>query len=651
MSTLFGGGEGSEEGGATLYSTLGFGASALLQGSNRASTLFGSVSNDASSPGEADAAQQHQQHHQQDRGESEGADSPLSFGRGSSMSPQEATALRNVTRRSGRRDEKESGRESLLSEGRLLQLESENASLVAEVERLREKVGRLERRSLQTSRSMSLESSRRLTQRRRHLLRDSILHTVEEGESLRVSRDKMSRTASIGTATVLRELPRSSSSIQAGETARVVAERVVAVAKEPLRGDHTAYLCSRRFADDVVRVAEGCALLFESEPRVLRLESPTYVFGDVHGNLEDLHFFSDHIWKLGVSLVAGHLLFLGDYVDRGLSSLEVVAYLFALKLKHPRKVWLLRGNHETRDVNGWKQHYGDRSFLWQCEHRFGEELGGAVWETVNVAFDRLPLAALVDDEIFCVHGGIPRRPVDADPDASRIDLLDCVPPRTTINPPDPACDPSLQHMASECVWSDPALEDQESDLGDDGFGDSLRGGGTICFGHRAIRDFLNETGCAFIMRAHEAHAYGVALSKSATVFTIFSTSKDHHQGVFARAGCVLVDLEAIQVINRSPHYRNRFVHRRDSVSLAGLSPDEIRRRAALGLVVPSDDSDFALGFHDDDQYYDDEEDDPTLDEDDDDFETDERALGPAARKIETNYSFPDDDDDDDGVGG
>ena len=56
------------------------------------------------------------------------------------------------------------------------------------------------------------------------------------------------------------------------------------------------------------------------------------------------------------------------------------------------------------------RHYGDRSFLWQCKHRFGDELGPVVWEGVNACFDRLPLCAVIDDEICCVHGGMPRRP-------------------------------------------------------------------------------------------------------------------------------------------------------------------------------------------------------------------------------------------------
>ena len=88
------------------------------------------------------------------------------------------------------------------------------------------------------------------------------------------------------------------------------------------------------------------------------------------------------------------------------------------------------------------------------------------------------------------------------------------------------------------------------------------------------------------MRAHEAHAEGVAVSKGARVFTVFSTSKDHNQGSQAMAGCILVDFEKMQVINRSPAYRNQYVHRRDSVSVARLSEGEIEKRIKLGLVTP-----------------------------------------------------------------
>jgi len=81
--------------------------------------------------------------------------------------------------------------------------------------------------------------------------------------------------------------------------------------------------------------------------------------------------------SLGMALMAGNFVFLGDYVDRGKNCLEVIAYLHAMKLLLPHKITLLRGSHETRDVNGWEEHYGQRSFLSQCNQRFGEQLGKA----------------------------------------------------------------------------------------------------------------------------------------------------------------------------------------------------------------------------------------------------------------------------------
>ena len=84
------------------------------------------------------------------------------------------------------------------------------------------------------------------------------------------------------------------------------------------------------------------------------------------------------------------------------------------------------------------------------------------------------------------------------------------------------------------------------------------------FGHAAIDQFLEANNLSYIIRAHEAHANGVSLSKGGRVFTVFSTSKDHRQGSNAMAGCILVDNYMIQVINRSPKYKNKFTHRRSS---------------------------------------------------------------------------------------
>jgi len=185
-----------------------------------------------------------------------------------------------------------------------------------------------------------------------------------------------------------------------------IAERFLKMFQDPT--NYITYLQSKSFATDLSLVCQEVSGILEQQPRCLFLQSPVYVFGDIHGNLEDLHFFADNIWKMGMDLTAGKFLFLGDYVDRGMSCLECVAYLFGLKILFPHKIDLLRGNHETRDVNGWEMHYMEKSFLHQCKERFGVDVGEQVWEDCNQAFDRLPLAAVIDHEIFCIHGGFPR---------------------------------------------------------------------------------------------------------------------------------------------------------------------------------------------------------------------------------------------------
>mmetsp|Transcript_12169 Transcript_12169/g.28897 ORF Transcript_12169/g.28897 Transcript_12169/m.28897 type:complete len:657 (+) Transcript_12169:324-2294(+) len=440
---------------------------------------------------------------------------------------------------------------------------------------------------------------------------------------IRTGRERIGRSASITTRNVMASLPSTAGDKYANNP---IAIRIQDMFQRP--NANIDYLNSEQFAKDLFTLCSKVRKVLEREPRVIYLQSPCYIFGDIHGNLEDLHFFSDNIWRLGMSLTAGNFLFLGDYVDRGMSCMEVVAYLLLMKLQNPQKVFLLRGNHETRDVNGWEEHYGERSFIWQCRNRFNDNVGYRLWEACNQVFDRLPLVAVVDQDIFCVHGGIPRpiamgNPRYRGPVTTRIQDILNVPKVAGINPPYVHEDEVYQQVASDCIWSDPASEEQEMHSVDPhtGYGESLRGGGAICFGSKAVTDFLQEQGFSYIMRAHEAHAEGVAVSKGARVFTVFSTSKDHNQGSQALAGCILVDDEKLQVINRSPAYKNQYVHRRDSVSLQALSYLEIAKRIKLGLVTADDDDD------DDDYDYDEED----YEEWHDDMSSDDEAKNNTSR--------------------
>ena len=450
-----------------------------------------------------------------------------------------------------------------------------------------------------------------------------------------LTRGLMQRQASLGTSEVLAKLPHLEKD--------ALAQKFVDLYKDPSAG--VEYMESDTFAEDIMALCGRAKRIFEDESRCLFLESPCYVFGDTHGNLEDLHFFSDNLWRLGVNLCAGRFLFLGDYVDRGMSSLEVVTYLIALKTLHRDKVFMLRGNHETRDVNGWEEHYGDRSFLAQCKNRFGDDLGWDVWEELNSVFDRLPLAAVIDRDIFCIHGGIPRPLPGAATGASRLEMIQRIPAVSGINPPFEHEDEHLRQMASECIWSDPAGEDQEESgelSAADGYGESPRGGGTICFGNKALDDFLSQHSLSYVMRAHEAHAYGVSLSKRARCFTVFSTSKDHNQGGSAVCGCILVDFQRMEVITRSPHYRNQYVHRRDSMSIQSLNSEEFEARSRVGLIRDDeDDSD----EDDDEDDYDDYDEDEYDDDEDDYDDTEEQDEDEDLTQVDV------DDNDDELTGG
>ena len=217
---------------------------------------------------------------------------------------------------------------------------------------------------------------------------------------------------------------------------------------------------------DIVQVVRKLMEVLYMESSVLELRAPITICGDIHGQLEDLFELFDKAGGIGTDT----FLFMGDYVDRGYYSMDTLVYLLTLKLKYPDKFFLLRGNHECRAVS---RVYG---FYDECVVRYGH---AGVWQLCNELFDLLPMAALVDNAIFCVHGGL-------SPDIPIVEKITLLNRNQELQTSGPLCD---------LCWSDPSEVDR--------WERSARGAGYL-FGARQAAEFCHLNGdLEFVARSHQ----------------------------------------------------------------------------------------------------------------------------------------------------
>jgi diadenosine tetraphosphatase ApaH/serine/threonine PP2A family protein phosphatase len=214
------------------------------------------------------------------------------------------------------------------------------------------------------------------------------------------------------------------------------------------------------------------------------LSGDIHVVGDIHGNIDDL---------LRLFEICGYppdatYLFLGDYVDRGFFGVEVMTLLFALKCKFPQHIYLLRGNHETQAIS---QSYG---FLAECQKKFCTIL----FAEFNFVWTALPIAAVLNESVFCVHGGI-------SPSLHKLEhFAKLEKPRET-----------LTGVFNDLLWSDPSRKIE-------GFEVSSRGTGYF-FSESVLEVFLEENHLTTLVRSHELSHTGMTWNFPNSV-TVFSNS-------------------------------------------------------------------------------------------------------------------------------
>jgi serine/threonine-protein phosphatase PP1 catalytic subunit len=302
----------------------------------------------------------------------------------------------------------------------------------------------------------------------------------------------------------------------------------------------------RRFnIEDARMVCNLVAPILASERTLLRLDAPIKICGDIHGQFLDLM----RVFESGKMPPQAKYLFLGDYVDRGDKSVEVILLLFALKIKFPNDIFLIRGNHESEEMT---ELFG---FKDECKLK----LNVAMWRLFLKVFSFLPLGAVVGDRMFCIHGGL---------SPSLRSLADIESIQRPIQVPE-------EGLIADLLWSDP-------DRSIAHWGPNDRGS-TICWGIGAVNDFLKNVGLSYIVRGHQLamQGYDFPFHPLTSVVTIFTASK--YGGEFRnRAAYLSVDanfeIEFHVLPNWVPHLKF------DDASVERSRPSTARRWSPMREV-------------------------------------------------------------------
>jgi len=239
--------------------------------------------------------------------------------------------------------------------------------------------------------------------------------------------------------------------------------------------------------------------IFISQPILLELEAPIKICGDIHGQYYDLL----RLFEYGGFPPEANYLFLGDYVDRGKHSLETICLLLAYKIKYPENFFILRGNHECASIN---RIYG---FYDECKRRHSIKL----WKTFTDCFNCLPIAAIIDEKIFCMHGGL-------SPDLKTMEQI-----RRIVRP----TDVPDQGLLCDLLWADPDKETM-------GWGENDRGV-SYTFGQDVVASFLKRQDLDLICRAHQVVEDGYEFFAKRQLVTLFSAP--NYCGEFDNSGAMM----------------------------------------------------------------------------------------------------------------
>ena len=161
---------------------------------------------------------------------------------------------------------------------------------------------------------------------------------------------------------------------------------------------------------DIYSLIKEVKPILESEKSLIKIRSPCKIFGNIYGDYNGLMRFFESFGNPSDDNQNGDIntmqyIFLGDFCDRCYYSLENILLLFALKVKYPEFIYLIRGHHEDIQIN-FSNGLGD-----ECKERLDDDISKnkSLFYYINQVFNLLPFGVLIDDSILCIHGGIGSR--------------------------------------------------------------------------------------------------------------------------------------------------------------------------------------------------------------------------------------------------
>jgi diadenosine tetraphosphatase ApaH/serine/threonine PP2A family protein phosphatase len=194
----------------------------------------------------------------------------------------------------------------------------------------------------------------------------------------------------------------------------------------------------------------------------------------------------------------------------------------ALKIKYPNQIHLLRGNHEDRWINS--------AFGFQVElvsRMNDDENNPVIFTRFNDFFDYLPLAAIINDTVLCLHGGIGSN-IATVSDIEKINRpLEVIHEVTNLD----------QQLVVDILWSDPTDSDVETGIQPNSTRDPTGVGNIVKFGPDRVEEFLKNNNLTLILRAHECVMDGFERFAGGKLITVFSATD--YCGKHKNAGAIL----------------------------------------------------------------------------------------------------------------